>query len=157
MSRQAQEAATTATLPKAVGKFGDTETDGCGTILVVDDNALMRKLFVRCLEDGGNILMETGESEAVIDLMREFRPDVVLLDILMPRRSGLDLIQTIRQDPSLSATIVVAVTNLVTPEDKRKLSAAGFDGHIAKPIQPKEFPLKVGAYLKQARRQTVTA
>lgn len=117
------------------------------TILVVEDNVLMRKLFVRCLEEGGFTVVEASDATSVIDLMREMTPDLVVMDIVMPGLSGLELIRQIRADSALAATPVLAVTNLATPADKRRLTEAGFDGHVSKPIKPKEFQASVAGFL----------
>jgi len=117
------------------------------TILVVEDNVLMRKLFVRCLEEGGFTVVEASDATSVIDLMRDMAPDLVVMDIVMPGLSGLELIRQIRADSALAATPVLAVTNLATPADKRRLTEAGFDGHVSKPIKPKEFQASVAGFL----------
>lgn len=117
------------------------------TILVVEDNVLMRKLFVRCLEEGGFTVVEASDATAVMDLMRDMAPDLVVMDIVMPGLSGLELIRQIRADSALAAIPVLAVTNLATPADKRRLSEAGFDGHVSKPIKPKEFQASVAGFL----------
>lgn len=120
------------------------------TILVVEDNVLMRKLFVRCLEEGGFAVVETADPLAVMELMHECAPHLVVMDIVMPGLSGLELIKRIRADAALAATPVVAVTNLVTPADKRRLAEAGFDGHVSKPIKPKDFQAVIAGFLAAA-------
>ncbi|MBP2229625.1 two-component system cell cycle response regulator DivK [Azospirillum agricola] len=123
------------------------------TILVVEDNVLMRKLFVRCLEESGHAVAEATDARAVLDMMRELRPDLVVMDIVMPNLSGVELIQQIRADGALAATPVLAVTNLATPADKRRLVEAGFDGHVSKPIKPREFQAVVAGFLKTSADQ----
>lgn len=121
--------------------------EGTRTVLVVEDNVLMRKLFVRCLEEGGFTVIEAEDPRGVVDLMRDLRPDLVVMDIVMPDLSGMELIRRIRCDADLAATRVVAVTNLATPADKRRLAEAGFDGHVSKPIKPKDFAAEVGGFI----------
>lgn len=128
------------------GKGMDT-VDTVRTILVVEDNVLMRKLFVRCLEEGGFEAIEVEDPRAVLDLMRETRPDLVVMDIVMPNLSGMELIKQIRAQDEFAGIRVVAVTNLATPADKRRLAEAGFDGHVSKPIKPRDFAVEVGAFL----------
>jgi len=118
------------------------------SILVVEDNVLMRKLFVRCLEEGGYNVVEAMDARAALDMMRDLRPDLVVMDIVMPNLSGVELIKQIRADADLGATPVVAVTNLASPADKRRLADAGFNGHVSKPIKPKEFQAVVAGFLK---------
>lgn len=118
------------------------------SILVVEDNVLMRKLFVRCLEEGGYAVVEAESALDVIDMMRESPPDLVVMDIVMPGLSGVELIKQIRADADLRAIKVVAVTNLATPADKRRLADAGFDGHVSKPIKPKEFLTSIAGFIE---------
>lgn len=120
------------------------------SILVVEDNVLMRKLFVRCLEEGGYSVTEAESALDVIDMMRESPPDLVVMDIVMPGLSGVELIKQIRADAELRRVKVVAVTNLATPADKRRLADAGFDGHVSKPIKPKEFLTSIAGYIEPA-------
>jgi two-component system cell cycle response regulator DivK len=120
------------------------------TIMVVEDNVLMRKLFVRCLEEGGFTVVEADDARGAIDLMRAALPDLVVMDIVMPGISGVELIRLIRADADLAATPVVAVTNLATPADKRRLADAGFNGHVSKPIKPREFLATVTGFLDVA-------
>jgi two-component system cell cycle response regulator DivK len=128
------------------GKDMDAGEQG-HTILVVEDNSLMRRLFVRCLEEGGHTVIEAQDPQRVPELMRQGLPDLVMMDILMPGISGVDLIKIIRADPALAGVPVVAVTNLATAADKRRLAEAGFDGHVSKPIRPKEFLSQVAGFL----------
>lgn len=121
--------------------------DNARTIMVVEDNVLMRKLFVRCLEEGGFTVVEADDARGVIDLMRAARPDLVVMDIVMPGISGVELIRLIRADAELDATPVIAVTNLATLADKRRLVDAGFNGHVSKPIKPREFLATVSGFL----------
>lgn len=120
------------------------------SILVVEDNVLMRKLFVRCLEEGGYDVTEAENALDVIEMMRGSLPDLVVMDIVMPGLSGVELIRQIRSDADLRHVKVVAVTNLATPADKRRLADAGFDGHVSKPIKPKEFLVSIAAFFEEA-------
>lgn len=120
------------------------------TILVVEDNSLMRKLFVRCLEEGGYRVIEAEDPRTVIARMRAAAPDLVVMDIVMPNLSGVELIRQIRNDRALAATPVLALTNLATTADRRRLVEAGFDGHISKPITPKDFLTTVAGILGAA-------
>ena len=123
--------------------------DKAQTILVVEDNVLMRKLFVRCLEEGGYAVDETDDPRTVLDRMRARTPDLVVMDVVMPNLSGVELIKQIRADRQLAPTPVIAVTNLGTPADKRRLADAGFDAHVSKPIKPKDFLETVAAMLSE--------
>ncbi|WP_431859072.1 response regulator [Azospirillum sp.] len=131
---------------KLMGGLDMDTLEQARTILVVEDNVLMRKLFVRCLEEGGYTVVEAEDPRDVVDLMLDATPDLVVMDIVMPGMSGVELIKLIRGDSRLSRTPVLAVTNLATPADKRRLADAGFNGHVSKPIKPKDFITTVGSF-----------
>lgn len=149
MDRGAMTGRTAVSLKPASGVTMDS-VEKAQTILVVEDNVLMRKLFVRCLEEGGYTVVEADDPRIVIDLMREITPDLVVMDIVMPNVSGVELIKQIRGDAALAPTPVIAVTNLATPADKRRLADAGFNGHVSKPIKPKDFLTTVAGFLNDA-------
>ena len=74
-----------------------------------------------------------------IVLARERKPDLVLMDIQLPGMSGIDAIGVLRADPATAAIPVVAVTASVMPQDRNKITEAGFDAYVGKPINLKEF------------------
>lgn len=139
---------------KIMGGLDMDTLEQARTILVVEDNVLMRKLFVRCLEEGGYTVIEAEDPRDVVDLMLDATPDLVVMDIVMPGMSGVELIKLIRGDSRLSGTPVLAVTNLATPADKRRLADAGFNGHVSKPIKPKDFIATVGSFFGAAAVET---
>ncbi|HYG90869.1 MAG TPA: response regulator [Azospirillum sp.] len=105
------------------------------TVLVVEDNVMMRKLFVRCLEEGGYTVIEAEDPCDVVELMRTSTPGLVVMDMIMPGISGEELIKQIRADSRLASIPVLAVTD----PDTRRLADAGFAGHVSKPIKPRDF------------------
>lgn len=119
------------------------------SLLVVEDSPLMRKLIVHCLEGAGFIVNSLDDGFTLISTLSGYRPDMVLLDMVMPKSSGFDLIQEIRRDESLSGLKVVAVTNMATAADRERLKTAGFDGVIPKPINPQTFAGLVAKFLEE--------
>ena len=91
--------------------------------------------------------METGDPQGVLELMRWLKPDLVIMDVVMPGLSGEKLVRLTRADRELAPTLVVAVTNLSTPTDIQRFSEIGFDGHVPKPIYPKDFLSTITRYL----------
>lgn len=111
----------------------------------------MRKLFVHCLEKAGFSVLALEDGERLMQTLKGHCPDMVLLDVMMPKISGYDLVSAIRKDASLAGLKVVAVTNLTSPTDVERLTAAGFDGLIPKPVNPQVFAGKVAAFLEPAQ------
>lgn len=116
-------------------------------ILVVEDNPQNRKLARTLLELEGHEVAEAGDAEAAEDAVRERRPDLVLLDIQLPGRDGLELVRRWRRDASTRDLKVVAMTAYAMRGDRDRFLAAGCDGYISKPIDPMRFPNQVQEYL----------
>jgi CheY-like chemotaxis protein/C4-dicarboxylate-specific signal transduction histidine kinase len=115
-------------------------------ILVVDDNRDAAQALRLLLEADGHEVRMAGDGASGLAAAREYRPDVALLDIGLPKMNGFELAQRIREDPSLEGTLLVAVTGYGQMHDRARASASGFQHHLVKPV---EF----GA-LRQLLRQT---
>ena len=108
-------------------------------ILLVDDNVLVRRLFANFLEELGYVPLSVDRPEDVPDLILEYRPALVLLDIVMPNVSGIDVLDAIRSDVRIARTPVAAVTTLTAEPDARQFLDAGFDAYVAKPVNLADF------------------
>ena len=119
-------------------------------ILVIEDNPANLELMMYLLHAFGYMaLTATGGAEG-LEIARRERPDLILCDIGMPGMSGLDVAREIRGDPALRGTLLVAVTALAMVGDREQILAAGFDGYIAKPIDPEKFVGQVESYLAKS-------
>ena len=117
------------------------------TVLVVEDNDLNMKLFHDLLEASGyNILMTRNGLEA-IDIAREHRPDLILMDIQLPLVDGYEATRRIKADPALKAIPIIAVTSYALSGDEEKARAAGCDAYVAKPYSPRALLAKIREYL----------
>ena len=116
-------------------------------ILVVDDNPANLDLMLYLLRAFGH------EAEGVADGLAGFTAacgggfTLVLTDILMPGIDGYELVRRLKNDARLSSMPVVAVTAFAMQGDRERIAAAGFDGYIAKPIEPQAFVSQVEGYL----------
>jgi two-component system cell cycle response regulator DivK len=108
-------------------------------ILIVEDNDKNLKLVRDVLQVKGYATVEAGNAEDGIVLARERRPDLILMDIQLPGMSGIEAIGVLRAEPGTAAIPVVAVTASVMPQDRNKITEAGFDAYVGKPINLKEF------------------
>ena len=116
-------------------------------ILVVDDSATNLELTTYLLEEAGfGILKATNGLEA-IKLARANRPDLVLCDIHMPGMDGLEVAQTLRNDPDLAHVPLIALTATAGPADIPSMMAAGFMSFFEKPISMAKFVDQVRQYL----------
>ena len=108
-------------------------------ILIVEDNELNMKLLNDVLEAYGYDVVKTASGAAVLELARQHRPDLVLMDIQLPDVSGLDAVRQLKGDPETQAIPVIAVTAFAMAGDERRALDSGCDGYIAKPIMLREF------------------
>ena len=118
------------------------------TILVVEDNKLNMKLVRGLIKIGKYRMLEAMDAETGIQLIREERPDLVLMDIQLPGMDGLSATEVIKADPDLKDIPIVALTSYAMQGDKEKALAAGCSGYIAKPIDTRQFLETVSQFLK---------
>jgi two-component system, cell cycle response regulator DivK len=109
------------------------------TILIVEDNAKNMKLARDVLQVKGYATLEAMNGQAAVELALQRRPDLILLDIQLPDFDGVEVLHRIRADPAGAAIPVLAFTASVTLADRHRITAAGFDGFLGKPIELKEF------------------
>ncbi len=120
-------------------------------ILVVEDDVLSAKLAGLVLGAEGATVRLAASAEEGLAVLREFKPRVVLLDIVLPRMSGLVLAKHIKSDERTRDTFIVAVTAFNGPEAKRVAEEAGCDAYIRKPIDVETFARTVASYLVEKR------
>ena len=119
-------------------------TDIDRTILIVEDDDLLRDAFKILLEDAGYQVLEAATAADAMDTAQRRLPALVILDMGLPDRSGIDVVKEMRRDPDLIDTPVIALTGRVGETEKQACLEAGCDRYLAKPIAPtdllKELP-----------------
>ena len=108
-------------------------------ILIVEDNEKNMKLARDVLQAKGYQTLEAVNGEDGVRLALEHIPDMVLMDIQLPDINGIEAFARIRANAATAAVPVVAFTASVTPMDRSRITDAGFDSFIGKPINLKEF------------------
>jgi CheY-like chemotaxis protein len=106
-------------------------------ILVIDDDADDVELVDRLLMEQGYIPLLAKNGEDAIRIAEIQQPDLVLLDLYLPKMNGFEIANAIRMQPGLERTRIVAVTGAT--DDAERVAAAGFDGYITKPLDPDTF------------------
>jgi CheY-like chemotaxis protein len=109
------------------------------TILICDDEVPLRRLVAATLDGLGHTLLEADDGGRALDEIRARRPDLVVLDVMMPSYSGLEVLAEMRADPALAETKVVVLTARAQLSDREAALAAGADLFIAKPFHPHEL------------------
>ncbi|MDB5808817.1 MAG: response regulator receiver protein [Betaproteobacteria bacterium] len=123
-------------------------------ILMIEDNAANRTLIRDVLNFKGYQTLEAETAEEGIELAREKKPALVLMDFQLPGMNGIDAFNVLRGDTATSAIPVIAVTASAMPEDRKKMLAAGFEGVQTKPIHVMEFIKTVEDTLRKVAAKT---
>ena len=116
-------------------------------LLIVDDEAGVRALVRMTLDSGVYEIFEASEGFEALDLAREHRPDLVLLDVMLQDVSGMDVCRKIKDDPDLASTTVVMLTARAQTNDVGDAEEAGADGYFTKPFSPIALTRKVESIL----------
>jgi two-component system cell cycle response regulator len=123
-----------------------------GKILIVEDNATNLELMAYLLTRFGHSVTGAGNAEAGLEAARKSRFALILADILMPGMDGFEFLRRFKSDASARDTPVIAVTALAMVGDRDRILSAGFDGYIAKPIEPASFVDEVDRFLPAEMR-----
>jgi CheY-like chemotaxis protein len=113
-------------------------------VLLVEDDNLLRDAFALLLEDAGYEVTTAGSVAAALDAIERRSHNVVLLDLGLPDRPGLDVVRHMRANPATREVPVVALTGHVGPEERRACLEAGCTSYLAKPVEPRELLRHVG-------------
>ena len=109
------------------------------TVLVCDDRPALRELVRAALAEADYEVIEASNGAESIRLARELRPDVVILDLVLPDRSGLDVLAELRRDPDLSRTRVILCTAHTLLFGSDNGNGLGADRYLPKPFSPREL------------------
>jgi two-component system cell cycle response regulator DivK len=135
---------------EAVGGDEGAEARCAKKVLIVEDNDLNMKLFNDLLEGHGYHTMQARDGAEVLKLAREYRPNLLLMDVQLPTVSGLQATQWLKEDPELRTIPVIALTAFAMRADEEKIRAAGCDAYLTKPIDIASFLGTVARFLSDA-------
>ena len=117
------------------------------TVLIVEDNELNMKLFNDLLQAHGYETLQSHNGHDALELAQKYHPDLILMDIQLPERSGLEVTADIKADPSLADIPVIAVTAFAMKSDEQRIREGGCEDYLAKPISVPVFIEKIKKYL----------
>jgi two-component system cell cycle response regulator DivK len=106
------------------------------SVLYIEDNELNRKIVRDLLRRTRYRLLEAPDGEAGVAMAREERPDLILMDIQLPKMSGLDAIRTLRNEPGTASTPIIAITSFALSGSELQAIEAGATAYMAKPYSP---------------------
>jgi CheY-like chemotaxis protein len=103
-------------------------------VLIVDDDPAIRRVVSALLDLDEYGLLEAADGQAALEVVRDERPDLVILDLTMPRLDGLRACAALRSDPELAGTRVLVLTGRDQPHDRAAARDAGADAYLVKPF-----------------------
>ncbi len=119
-------------------------------ILVVDDDKQIVRLLQSYLEKAGFAVLTAHDGETALHVIRRERPDLILLDLMLPGRDGWEITRRLRADEHLAATPIVMLTARVEDTDKILGLELGADDYVTKPFNPAEVVARARAVLRRA-------
>ncbi|GAA3448121.1 hypothetical protein Pve01_43050 [Planomonospora venezuelensis] len=121
------------------------------SVLIVEDDLDIRDLTVFRLEQAGHEVRTAGDGMEALTALEQQRPDIVILDWMMPGLSGPEVCRRLRAMPGLEGVVVLMLTSKAQEADVEEGFRAGADDYMVKPFSPRELAVRVGALLARAR------
>jgi len=122
-------------------------------ILIVEDNPRNMRLITMTLSAKSYELFEASDGEQALDMAIRQRPDLIIMDIQLPKMNGLKVTRRLRQTPAFSHIPIIAITAYAMKGDKEKAIDAGCDVYLPKPINTRELPGLIAEILQQRRKR----
>lgn len=121
-------------------------------ILIVEDNPSNMRLIEMILRGKGYTLLKATDGEEALDVAFRGRPDLIIMDIQLPKLNGLEAVRRLRQASDFSHVPVIAVTAYAMKGDEEKIINAGCNAYMSKPVNTRELPLVIAEMLRQRQK-----
>ncbi len=119
------------------------------TVLVVDDDPVIRQLLEVNFEMEGFSVLSAADGDEALATARDLRPDVIVTDVMMPRRSGLDVVTELKADEATAAIPVLLLSAKAQTGDVRAGLDIGADDYVTKPFEPQDLIDRVNRLLER--------
>jgi two-component system cell cycle response regulator DivK len=117
-------------------------------ILVVEDDQDNREMVIKVLKHNGYRVIEAVDGQEAVKKAKEENPDLILLDIYLPKMDGYEVTRTLKGDEDLQYIPIIALTAHAMKGDREEALAIGCDGYITKPINVRELPKQIQYFLR---------
>jgi len=121
-------------------------------ILIVEDNPLNMRLLEMVLRAKNYTLLKATNGEEALDMAMREQPDLIIMDIQLPKMSGLEVTKKLRETLAFSHTPIIAITAYAMKGDKERVIEAGCDAYLSKPINTRELPEVITEMLLQRQK-----
>ena len=124
-------------------------------ILIVEDNSQNVRLLKMALRAKGYTLLEAADGEEALDMTINNKPDLIIMDIQLPKVNGVEVAKKLRQMSDFKQTPIIAVTAYAMKGDEEKFMKAGCDAYLSKPINTRQLPEIVAKMLLQRQKDSI--
>ena len=122
-------------------------------ILVVDDEANLRGLICYNLQQAGYTTLEAADGWSAVDMARKERPDLIVLDLMLPGRDGLEVCRILKEQKDMAGIAIIMLTAKTDEIDKILGLELGADDYMTKPFSPRELTARIKAVLRRSHRE----
>lgn len=121
-------------------------------ILIVEDNLPNMRLIEMVLKDKGYTLFKATDGDEALEVVFKELPDLIIMDIQLPKLSGLEVTKKLRETPAFSHIPIIAITAYAMKGDKEGIIESGCDAYVSKPINTRELPGVIAEMLRHTKR-----
>ena len=123
-----------------------------GKVLVVEDDSVNMKVVLLSLRQCGYTLIQAQDGQEALEMAMREHPDVILMDMRLPKLCGLEVAKKLRQMPAFQQVPIIALTAYAMAGDRETAMQAGFDAYLTKPFNTRELPRVVAEALQGRKR-----
>ena len=120
-------------------------------ILIVEDNPIHARLIEMTLRAKGYSLLQATDGEQALAIATRERPDLILMDLNLPKMTGFEVTRKLRQTPGFSQIPIIALTAYAMKGDRERVVESGCDGYLTKPINTRQLPGVVAEMLRRGK------
>ncbi len=121
-------------------------------ILIVEDNPQNMRLLEMVLRAKNYTLLKATDGEEALDMAVREQPDLIIMDMQLPKMSGLEVTRKLRETPAFSYTPIIAITAYAMRGDRERVIESGCDAYLSKPINTRELPEMIAEMLLQRQK-----
>ena len=125
-------------------------------ILIVEDNPQNMKLLEMVLRAKNYTLLKATDGEEALNIAMREQPDLIVMDIQLPKMSGLEVTRKLRETPAFSHTPIIGITAYAMKGDRERVIESGCDAYLSKPINTRELPKVIAEMLPQRQKNNLS-